>query len=112
MSAPRQAQSGPVSWLVWVVGALVLVATGFAAAYLPRVRARATSGRTAWSAAHAAIDSATVSRDAAPRALPHADELLTRAELLAASGRGAAAAEEATDCATRADRLYREVGGE
>jgi hypothetical protein len=101
-----------VSWLVWVVGVLVLVAVGFAAAYLPRTRARATSGRTAWSAAHAAIDSATVSRDAAPQALPQADELLTRAELLAASGHGIAAAEEAADCAGRADRLYRDAYGE
>ncbi|MFL6118080.1 DUF6403 family protein [Actinophytocola sp.] len=85
---------------------------GFGAAYLPRARAGDSARRTAWSAARAAIDSATVSRDAAPRDLPHADELLTRAELLAASRGGVAAAEEAADCAARADRLYREAGGE
>ena len=97
---------------MWVVGVVVLAAVGFAATYLPRARARDTTRRTAWAAARAAIDSATVSRDAAPHDLPHADELLTRAEFLAASRGGVAAAEEATDCATRADRLYREAGGE
>jgi hypothetical protein len=101
-----------VSWLVWVVGVLVLVGAGFAVTYLPRARARDGHRRTAWSAARAAIDSATVSRDALPDALPHADELLTRAEWLAASRGGVDAAEEAADCAARADRLYREAGGE
>jgi hypothetical protein len=101
-----------VGWLVWVVGALLLVTAGFAATYLPRVRARALRRRTAWSAARAAIQSATISRDATPHDLPNADELLARAELLAANRGGVAAATEAADCAARADRLCREaIGG-
>ena len=94
---------------VWIVGAVLLVAAGFAAMYLPRARARALRQRTAWSAARAAIDSAAVSRDAAPGDVPEAEDLFARAELLAANGGGVAAAEEAGDCAERADRLWREA---
>jgi hypothetical protein len=99
-----------VGWVLWVVGVVALVAAGFAVTYLPRARVRGLRRRTAWSAARAAIDSASVSRDAAPD-VPEADELLTRAELLAAHRGGVAAAEEAADCAARADRLYREAAG-
>jgi hypothetical protein len=97
-----------VIW-VWVTGVVLLVAAGFAVAYLPRARSRALRERTAWSAARAAIDSAAISRDAAPHDVAEADDLFTRAELLAAGGGGAAAAEEAADCAGRADRLWREA---
>lgn len=98
-----------MSWLVWVVGGVVLVVAGFGVAYLLRSRARGLRRRTAWSTARAAIESATISRDAAPHDVPEADELLARAELLAASGGGAA---EAADCAERADRLWREAAGD
>lgn len=97
-------------WL-WVVGVVVLVAAGFVVTYVPRARARGVRRRTAWSAARAAIDSACVSRDAAPE-VPEADELLARAELLAAHRGGVAAAAEAADCAARADRRYREAAGD
>jgi hypothetical protein len=97
-----------VIW-VWVVGVVLLVAAGFAAAYLPRTRARALRQRTAWSAARAAIASAALSRDAAPEDVPEAEDLFARAELLAAHGGGVAAADEAADCAARADRLWQEA---
>jgi hypothetical protein len=97
-----------VIW-VWVVGVVVLVAAGFVATYVPRARARALRQRTAWSAARAAIASAAVSRDAAVEDVPAAGDLFARAELLAANGGGVAAAEEAADCAERADRLWREA---
>jgi hypothetical protein len=96
-----------VTWPIWVVGAALLLAAGFGAAYLPRTRARDLRRRTAWSTARAALDSAAVSRDAAARPVPDADELFTRAELLAAARGGAGAATEAADCAARADRLWR-----
>ncbi|MBB4905185.1 DUF6403 family protein [Actinophytocola algeriensis] len=94
---------------VWVVGIVLLVVAGFAAAYLPRARARALRQRTAWSAARAAIASAAISRDAVPDDVPEAGDLFARAELLVANGGGVAAAEEAADCAERADRLWREA---
>lgn len=97
-----------VIW-VWVAGAVLLVAAGFAAAYLPRTRARTLRRRTAWSAARAAIASAAISRDAAPDDVAEAEDLFAHAELLAANGGGLAAAEEAADCAERADRLWREA---
>lgn len=97
---------------MWVVGVAVLLVAGFAVAYLPRVRARSLDNRTAWSAARAAIDSAAISRDAAPDDVPEADDLFARAELLAAGGGGTAAAKEATACAERADRLWREATDE
>ena len=95
-------------WL-WVVGVVLLVAAGFGAVYLPRTRSRSLRRRTAWSAARAAITSATISRDAAPHDVARADELLARAESLTG---GLAAAQEAADCATEADRLYREDAGD
>lgn len=94
---------------VWAGGAVLLVAAGFGVTYLPRARSRALRRRTAWSAARAAIDSAAVSRDAAPHDVPEAGDLFARAELLTAGGGGEAAAEEAADCAERADRLWREA---
>lgn len=97
-----------MGWVLWVVGVVLLVAAGFVVTYLPRARTRSLRHRTAWSAAHAAIDSATISRDAAPDR-PEADEFLTRAQLLAAHRGGVAAAKEAADCATEADRRYREA---
>jgi hypothetical protein len=97
-----------VIW-VWVVGALLLVVAAFGVGYLPRTRSRALRQRTAWSAARAAIDSATISRDAAGHDVPAAEDLLARAELLAAGRGGVVAAEEAADCAQRADRMWREV---
>lgn len=101
-----------MGWLVWVVGAVLLIAAGFGASYLPRARARTLRRRTAWSAARAAIESATISRDATPHDLPRAEELLARAELLAAHRGGVAAAVEAADCAGRADQLWRESAGD
>lgn len=96
-----------MSWVIWLAGALLLVAAGFATAYVPRRRARDLRVRVAWSSARAAIDSATVSRDACLADLPQADELLARAESLAASGGGADAADEAAEVARRADQLWR-----
>lgn len=101
-----------MSWLPWVVGVVVLVGAGFAATYVPRVRSRGVARRTAWSAARAAMASAEVSRDAAPGEVAAADELFARAESLAALGGGVAAADEAAECAARADRLWREAAGE
>lgn len=97
-----------MGWVLWVVGVVLLVAAGFVVAYLPLARARTLRLHTAWSAAHAAIDSATISRDAGPD-LPDANELLTRAQILAAHRGGLAAAREAADCAAEADRLYQEA---
>jgi hypothetical protein len=101
-----------VGWLVWVVGAAVLVGAGFGAAYLPRTRARAQQVRVAWSNARAAVDSAAISRDATRHTVPRAEELFTRAELLVAHGGGVNAATEAAHCASRADRLWRAAAGE
>lgn len=92
-----------------MLGVLLLAAAGFGVTYLPRARARDLRRRTAWSAARAAIASATISRDAAPQDVPRADELLARAESLRG---GVDAAEEAADFAKKADQLYREVAGE
>lgn len=88
---------------------MLLVVAGYGAVYLPRARSRSLLRRTAWSTARAAIAGAAVSRDAAPGDVPAAEELFVRAELLAATGGGVAAAEEAVDCAERADRLWREA---
>ncbi|MFC5286597.1 DUF6403 family protein [Actinokineospora guangxiensis] len=98
--------------MVWTVGALVLVAAGFWTAYAPRRRTAGLRVREAWSSARAAIDSAGVSRDACPVDVPAAEELLHRAELVAAAGGGPGAADEAESCARRADRLWREAAGE
>ena len=99
------------AWLGWLTGALLLVAAGFAAAFVPRWRADARDRAVAWSDARAAIDVATVSRDAASGRLAEADELLARAEAIAAGRGGADAAREAARCARLADRLWREAAG-
>ncbi|ASW55573.1 DUF6403 family protein [Plantactinospora sp. KBS50] len=93
--------------LTWLVGAVLLVAAGFLAVLLPRLRVRDGDRRVAWSGARAAIESATVSRDAAGAPLPEADRLLARAELLAAARGGADAARTAAGYARRADELWR-----
>jgi hypothetical protein len=94
-------------WAVWMAGVAILAVAGFAAALLPRRRAAGDSGRAAWAIARAAIASAGVSRDAAATELPEADQLLLRAELLAAGRGGLVVAETAADCARRADRMWR-----
>jgi len=95
--------------LVWGIGVVLLVAAGFTVAYLPRAQARALRQRAAWSTARAAIESAAISRDAVGHDVPDAEHLFARAELLAANGGGAATADEATECAERADRLWQET---
>lgn len=95
------------SWLVWCGGGAVLLVAGFAAAMLPRHRARQQDRRIAWSTARAAIDAAEVSRDAAPRLVAEAEQLLTRAQALATDRGGPTAAHAATDYARRADQLWR-----
>lgn len=99
-----------LTWTVWLFGGALLVAAGFGTALLPRWRARELRRRTAWSAARAAIDSAVVSRDSASVTVAEAEESLARAKLIAAGGGGVAAAEAATECARRADQLWREAG--
>ncbi len=96
-----------MSWLPWVLGVVILVAAGFGAVYLPRRRARGLDERTAWADARAALDSAAISRDAAPLEVPVADDLYTRAELLIAGRGSVLAAGEATALAEKADRLWR-----
>ncbi|MBK1783589.1 DUF6403 family protein [Prauserella cavernicola] len=99
----------PPSWLIWLVGGVVLVAAGVASTLLPRLRARDLRRRTAWSTARAAIDSASVSRDACQDQVAEAEQLLARAESIAADRGGAGAADEAAALAERADRLWREA---
>lgn len=99
------------AWFLWPVGAALLGIAGFVTSLLPRRRARAAAGRVAWSAAHAAIETAGVSRDAAPVSVPEAEQLLLRAELLAARPGGPDAASDAAECARRADQLWRAAAG-
>src|SRR3954470_13059196 len=98
-----------MTWLIWSAGVVVLLAAGFAVAFLPWWRARDLDRRTAWSRARAAGDSASVSRDAGPVRVPEAERLLARAESVAADRGGVKAAEAVSDCAERADRLWREA---
>lgn len=95
------------TWLIWPIGGILLLAAGFGAALLPRLRERELRRRTAWSTARAAIESASVSRDAAPGTVDEAERLLTRAELLAGEHGGTAAADSAAEYARQADRLWR-----
>ena len=97
------------SWPIWTVGVVVLLGAGFAAVVTPRLRAGARQRRTAWSAARAAIGTAGVSRDACPVPVTEAEQLLSRAELIAARRGGRAAARSAAACAERADALWREA---
>ncbi|MFD6564121.1 DUF6403 family protein [Micromonospora profundi] len=93
--------------LAWLVGGVLLVGAGLATTLVPARRARDRKRRTAWSAARAAIDSATVSRDAAAGPVPAAEQLLARAELIAADRGGVSAARTAEQHAQQADRLWR-----
>src|ERR1700759_1442992 len=95
------------AWVVWVLGVAVLAAAGYVTTLLPRRRARAAASQTAWSAARAAIETAGVSRDAAPVPVPEAEQLLSRAELIAARRGGAEAAEARAGYARQADQLCR-----
>ncbi|GLY07991.1 MULTISPECIES: DUF6403 family protein [Actinoplanes] len=98
-------------WLIWGIGAVVLVGSGYAAVAVPRLRERALQRRVAWSTAHAAITAASISRDAAGAGAPRDAEatgLLRRAETIAAARGGPDAAREATDLAETADRMWRE----
>ena len=95
------------SWPIWMVGVVLLLGAGFAAVVVPRLRAGKLHRRTAWSAARAAISTATVSRDACPAPVPEADHLLTQAELIAGRRGGHAAAQTAAGYARRADDLWR-----
>ncbi|EHK80144.1 DUF6403 family protein [Saccharomonospora azurea] len=97
------------TWWVWLVGGAVLLCAGFAAAYVPRERARRRAVRVAWSAARAAIGRAEVSRDAASATVPEAERLLSDAEHLLAEGGGRAVARGAETRAAKADRLWREA---
>ena len=94
-------------WWIWAAGGVVLFVAGFLAVRLPHVQDAALRRRTAWSEARTAIETAAVSRDAAPARVPEAEQLLTRAELVAARRGGAKAADTAAALAHRADRLWR-----
>ncbi len=96
--------------LVWLAGGALLLGAGFLTTVLPRRRSRERERRVAWSAARAAIDSASVSRDATAERVPEAERLLTRAELIAAERGGPAAARAAADYARRADQLWQAHG--
>ena len=95
------------SLLSWLAGGVLLLAAGLVTTLLPRRRARERTTRMAWSTAYAAIDSATVSRDATRARVSEAERLLARAELLAAERGGATAARAAAEHARRADELWR-----
>ncbi|WP_229068894.1 DUF6403 family protein [Actinoplanes sp. DH11] len=94
-------------WWVWVLGVLVIVAAGFAATAVPRLRSARLRRRMAWSAARAAIDIASVSRDASQSRVIEAERLLDQAVNLAAHRGGHRAAEQAERLAGHADRLWR-----
>ncbi|MFI7080296.1 MULTISPECIES: DUF6403 family protein [unclassified Micromonospora] len=94
------------SLLTWLSGGVLLLGAGVLTTLLPRLRTRRQDRLVAWSTARAAIDSATVSRDATSARVPEADGLLTQAELLAADHGGVTAARAAADLARRADELW------
>ena len=102
----------PSSWLIWLVGIAVLVTVGFAATFVPYARRRRQRVDEAWAAARSAIETATIRRDACEATVPEADDLLARAEAIAAEGGGPDAAERAERDARRAGRLWREASGE
>jgi hypothetical protein len=91
----------------WLIGCVALLAGGFGAAFLPRWRAGRYGRDDAWSAARAAIECAAVSRDAARIPVAEAEQLLTRAESIAAGRGGRSAARAAASYAEQADRLWR-----
>src|SRR3954469_887680 len=84
-----------MTWLVWVLGAAVIAAAGVGVVAWPWWRDRDLRRRTAWSAARAAVDSAAVSRDAASSSQLEAEQLLARAETIAAAHGGTRAARTA-----------------
>ena len=96
---------------VWGVGAALVVLAGAATVAVPWWRDRALRRRVAWSAARAAIDSAAVSRDAASGRDDEAEQLLARAETIAARHGGVQAAETAREYAARADARWQAVTG-
>ena len=95
-------------WL-WPFGLLVLFAAGVITVLPSRLRAADLRRRTAWSSARAAIEAAGISRDAARAEVPEAEQLLARAESVAAGRGGSKAADAATAYAERADRLWRDA---
>ena len=95
------------SWLIWVIGVPLLLLAGFATSYVGRRRARMLHQRSAWAAADAALAAARISRDASEDTIGAADDLLTRAELIAADGGGPDDARIAEELAARADLLWR-----
>ena len=107
IGTPNPIMEPMLSWLIWLIGFALVFAAGFATVLVPRRRASARDRQTAWSAARAAIDTASVSRDAAPARVAEAEQLLARAESIAAARGGRAAADQAADCAQQADRLWR-----
>lgn len=100
-----------MTWVVWVLAAVVIAVAGAGVVAWPWWRDRDLRRRTAWSAARAAIDSAAVSRDAAAGPLPEAEQALTRAETIAAAHGGERAARAARDHARRADALWQAARG-
>ncbi|WIX99679.1 DUF6403 family protein [Amycolatopsis mongoliensis] len=96
-----------MTWVVWVIAAVVIAVGGFGVVAVPWWRGRELRRRTAWSAARAAIENAAVSRDAAAAPQPEAEQLLTRAETIAAAHGGARAAQAAEEHARRADAIWR-----
>src|SRR5690349_18403312 len=107
----RRAARMAIMWWPWLLGAVILIAAGLAAAALPRLRAADLRRRAAWSAARSAIDTAAISRDASAGRVGEAEDLLSRAEALAAHRGGVRAAEEAGRLAARADLMWREAAG-
>ena len=100
-----------MTWVVWVLAAVVVAIAGAGVVAVPRLRDRDLRRRTAWSAARAAIDSAAVSRAAATAPQAEAEQLLAQAETIAAAHGGPRAAKTAHDNAVRADELWRAARG-
>ncbi len=98
-------------WLVWVVGAVVLVVAGAGSVVLARNRSRRGGVDVAVATARAAIVSAQVSRDASPHDVRAADELLERATLMLAEHAGADGAKQAAALAGKADLLWQATSG-
>ncbi|AXB47197.1 DUF6403 family protein [Amycolatopsis albispora] len=100
------------SWPIWLGGIAVLVAAGTTATLYPHAKRQRQRRGEAWAAARSAIQAATIRRDACEATVPEADDLLARAEAIAAEGGGPHAAERAENDARRAGELWREAAGE
>ncbi|MHA6792383.1 DUF6403 family protein [Pseudonocardia bannensis] len=100
------------SWLIWAAAGVVILAAGVGVALVPGLRARASDREAAWLTARAAIESATVSREACADQPDGAAEALARAEAIVAHGGGVRAARAAAEHARRADRLWRVAAGD